>query len=53
MSQHPIISPRDEIINTMIDLAHLSRSQRIVVAGSDESPSSIWRSGDGDLPIRS
>lgn len=35
MSQHPIISPRDEIINTMIDLAHLSRSQRIVVAGSD------------------
>ena len=37
MSQHPIISPRDEIINTMIDLAHLSRSQRIVVAGSDSA----------------
>lgn len=35
MSQQPLISPRDEIVNTMIDLAHLSRSHRIVVAGDD------------------
>ncbi|HZC94908.1 MAG TPA: hypothetical protein VE267_02035 [Bradyrhizobium sp.] len=37
MSQHPIISSRDEIIDTMIDLAHLSRSHRIVIAGSDST----------------
>ena len=37
MSQHPTISPRDEIINTMIDLAHLSRSRQIVVAGGDSA----------------
>jgi hypothetical protein len=35
MSQQPLISPQDEIVNTMIDLAHLSRSHRIVIAGGD------------------
>lgn len=34
MSQQPLISSRDEIVNTMIDLGHLSRSRRIVIAGS-------------------
>lgn len=34
MSHQPFISPRDEIVNTMIDLGHLSRSHRIVIAGS-------------------
>jgi hypothetical protein len=34
VSQQPLISPRDQIVNTMIDLAHLSRSHRIVIAGN-------------------
>jgi hypothetical protein len=37
MSQHPLISPREEIVNTMIDLARLSRSHRIVIAGNDST----------------
>jgi hypothetical protein len=37
MPQQPLISPRDQIVDTMIDLAHLSRSHRIVLAGSDSN----------------
>jgi hypothetical protein len=37
MSQHRLISPLDQIVDTMIDLAHLSRSHRIVIAGSDSA----------------
>ena len=37
MAKQPLISPREEIVNTMVDLAHFSRSHRIVVAGSDGS----------------
>ena len=37
MSQHPLISPQEEIVNTMIDLARLSRSHRIVIAGNDST----------------
>ena len=37
MSQQPFISPQDEIVNTMIDLARLSRSHRIVIAGNDSN----------------
>jgi hypothetical protein len=35
MSRQPFISPRDEIVDTMINLTHLSKSHRIVVAGAD------------------
>jgi hypothetical protein len=35
VSKQPLISPRDEIVNTMIDLAHLSRSHRIIITGRD------------------
>jgi hypothetical protein len=35
MSRQPFISPRDEIVDTMINLTHLSKSHRIVVAGGD------------------
>jgi hypothetical protein len=35
MSLHPLISPQEEIVNTMIDLARLSRSHRIAIAGND------------------
>jgi hypothetical protein len=31
----PCLSPRDEIVETMINLSHLSKSHRIIVAGSD------------------
>jgi hypothetical protein len=34
VSHQQLISPRDEIVNTMVDLGHLSRSHRIVIAGS-------------------
>jgi hypothetical protein len=34
MSQQNVVLPRDEIVDTMIDLAHLSKSRPIVVAGS-------------------
>lgn len=34
MSQQPLISSRDEIVNTMVDLVHLARSHRIIIAGS-------------------
>jgi hypothetical protein len=37
MSQPPLLSPQDEIVNTMIDLARLSRSHRIVIAGNDST----------------
>ena len=33
MSTSAFASPRDEIVDTMINLTHLSRSHRIVVAG--------------------
>jgi hypothetical protein len=33
MSQQSVVLPRDEMVDTMIDLAHLSQSQPIVVAG--------------------
>lgn len=35
MSKPAFASPRDEIVDTMINLAHLSRAHRIVVAGGD------------------
>ena len=35
MSRQPSLSPRDELIDTMINLTHLSKSHRIVVAGGD------------------
>jgi hypothetical protein len=35
MSQPAFRSPRDEIVDTMINLTHLSKSHRIVVAGGD------------------
>ncbi|WP_146690052.1 hypothetical protein [Bradyrhizobium canariense] len=35
MSRQPLSSPRDEIVDTMIDLAHLAKSHRIVVAGNE------------------
>ena len=35
MSRQNLISPRDEMVDTMINLAHLSRSHRLVVAGAD------------------
>jgi hypothetical protein len=35
MSRPAFASPRDEIVDTMINLTHLSRAQRIVVAGGD------------------
>jgi len=35
MSRQPSFSPRDEMVDTMINLAHLSKSHRIVVAGAD------------------
>jgi hypothetical protein len=37
MSQQPLITPQDEIVNTMIDLARLSRSHRIVIGGNDST----------------
>jgi hypothetical protein len=33
--RQPSLSPRDEMVDTMINLAHLSKSHRIVVAGAD------------------
>jgi hypothetical protein len=33
--RQPCLSPRDEMVDTMINLAHLSKSHRIVVAGAD------------------
>ena len=35
MSRPAFASPRDEIVDTMINLTHLSRAHRIVVAGGD------------------
>ena len=35
MSKSAFASPRDEIVDTMINLTHLSRAHRIVVAGGD------------------
>jgi hypothetical protein len=35
VSRQPGLSPRDEIVETMINLSHLSKSHRIIVAGSD------------------
>jgi hypothetical protein len=35
MSRQPFLSPRDEMVDTMINLAHLSKSHRIVVAGAN------------------
>jgi hypothetical protein len=35
MSRPAFRSPRDEIVDTMINLTHLSKSHRIVVAGGD------------------
>jgi hypothetical protein len=35
MSRPVLRSPRDEIIDTLINLTHLSKSHRIVVAGGD------------------
>lgn len=35
MSRSAFASPRDEIVDTMINLTHLSRAHRIVVAGGD------------------
>lgn len=35
MSRQPLPSPREEIVDTMIDLAHLAKSHRIVVAGNE------------------
>jgi hypothetical protein len=37
MSLQPLISPREEIVSTMIDLARLSRLHRIVIAGNDST----------------
>jgi hypothetical protein len=33
--RQPCLSPRDEMVDTMINLSHLSKSHRIIVAGSD------------------
>ena len=35
MSGLNLFSPRDEIVDTMVNLSHLSRAHRIVVAGGD------------------
>jgi hypothetical protein len=35
VSGKPSLSPRDEIVETMINLSHLSKSHRIIIAGSD------------------
>ena len=35
MPRQNLISPRDEMVDTMINLAHLSKSHRLVLAGAD------------------
>jgi hypothetical protein len=35
MSRHAFFSSQDEIVDTMIDLAHVSKSHRVVISGSD------------------